>query len=91
VVVLQDSERGHRLEADEAAVVGRHRSLVVGRAFELHDLNMLQLSISDGSAQRQSLEVVEEIVEPGVRLQSECRVDVWVDPLELSVNVFRLK
>jgi hypothetical protein len=56
-------------------MVEQHGSHAEERVLELQELNKLPPSVSDDSAQRQSLEAAEERFEPGVRLPCNCRVD----------------
>jgi hypothetical protein len=57
------------------------RNGLQGPALELQCSNKRQLSELEDSAQRQSLEVVEGIVDFALGRQSGCMVDRWVDPL----------
>ena len=67
-------------------MVEEHRNALQGPALEFQGSNKLQLSELGGSAQRQSLEVVEGIVDLVLGRQSGRRVDMWVDPLGLPMS-----
>jgi hypothetical protein len=69
-------------------VVVEYRNGLQGPALEFQDSNKLQLSELGDSALRQSLEVVEGIVDLALGRQFGHMVDRWVDPLGLSVKGF---
>ena len=64
-------------------VVEEHRNGLQRTPLELQGSNKLQLLELGDSAQSQSLEVVEGIVDLALGRQSGRRVDRWIDPFRI--------
>jgi len=89
-VVTQGWGRRRWLAVGGPVEVEEHKNGLQGTALELQDSNKIRLPELGDSAQSQSLEVVEGIVDLALRRQSGRRVDRWVDPFGLSVKILKL-